>query len=1087
MRHCLSLLIVILTICTAYGQRIPVKGSVTDEAGKPLAGVSILQKGTKQFAVAKDDGSFTLTVTDPKSAVLVLTYTGYISKEVPLNGASDVTISLLPNKDNLNEVTVVSALGLTRKAKSVGYSQQSVDVGRLTETRDVNITNMLAGKVAGLQVTTTGQPTGSTRVIIRGENSITGNNQPLWVVDGVPIANNMGDVNNAGNSRGDNLDYGNGAMDLNPDDIESIEVLKGPNAAALYGSKAANGAILVTTKKAKQTGDKTLGLSVSQNMTFTSVLEYPEYQNVYGEGGSFRMASNTTVTGATGAINMGTGSRSWGGPMLGQPYNTFGGVPIPTGYVPQPDNIRNLYKTGTTSITNVAVSKADANGSFRLSYTRTGANDILEKQNLRTKNNFSLTASRKLGSRVTVDTRILYTSDNVKNRTLRNMDANSPMQAYIYMVRSMDNRYMAPWKDDNGNAFNLGSQGDAYENPYWAIYENANEDKSQRLIGGVTTTIDITKYLKFRAQISGDIAFRNGYVYRELGGRITKNGFYSHFNQKDETWNTEGLFIYNQKLGTDFTLTANLGTNFLTYNSLARNESIAALLQHDMPSISNANANPTASESQIRSKTQSVYGSAGIGFRDFLFVDVTGRNDWSSTLPPDSRSFFYPSVSGSFVFTEFLNRKSILNFGKLRASIAQVGNDAGPYQLYSTFSSASSLFLGNPSLFYNTQLKNAKLKPERTTSKEIGADLAFFNNKIRLNASVYQNNTVDQIIRASVTPETGFTQQTVNSGEMQNKGIELTLLVTPVKTKNFSWDVIANWSTNKNEVLSLTPGVTKYNLGSWFQMYSRAVVGQPYGALEGNAAMKVNDTLVVNPSGNIYSVQNTPMGSVRPKWIGSFGSTFRYKDFDFSFLVTAKWGGNLFSVSNHKANVTGNTIASLYGRDDYFFSSIILGENGNEQKGLEAGNYNILAPYADASRPKGSLYDAYIVQTNAAGVPLTDGKGNYLVGRKNDIYILPQTFWQSQDGDMTRNMFNATNIRVSELVLGYTAPKKLLVKSFFQSARFSVVARNLITLLKYTPRGIDPEAANTAGNGQGIEQGGALPYTQYGFDLKLSF
>lgn len=1068
---------IVFLCCTtaAAGQRATVKGRVTDDNGQPLPGAAVYVKGTGNGTLAKDDGTYALTVADAAKNILVASYTGYLSREAPANGAA-VNFSLPRNTTMLKDVEVVGALGLSRPGKTVGYSQQSVDPERLTEARDVNIASALAGKVAGLQVTTTGQPTGSVRIVVRGDNSITGNNQPLWVVDGVPIDNSMGDGR-------DNLDYGNGAADLNPDDIASIEVLKGPNAAALYGSKAANGAILITTKKGKSKDDGSLGVSVNQNLMWYGISEYPEYQNVYGEGNGFRTVQNAnTIIPGTNAINMGTNTRSWGAPMLGQPYNGYNGQPH--GFTPQPTNIRDLYQTSLTNITNVSVGKSDANSSFRLSYTYTGANDVLAKQNERNKHNFNLNSSRRLGKRVNLDARLMYTLDKVKNRTFRNMDPQSPMNAYIFMVRSIDEKALTPWKDANGNAFSYGAQGDGYENPYWAIHENENQDTKHRIIGGTTLTVDLLEGLKFRGQIATDMTYGTGYVFREKGARMSRLGSYSQFSQQNQNWNLEGLFMYNKKFGKTWSLNANLGTNFMQGSALMRNASVASLLNHNMPSISNSNAYPQAWENLVRNKVQSVFGSATLGFRDFLFLDVTGRNDWSSTLPENNRSFFYPSVSGSFLFTQFLPEdQQVISYGKLRASWARVGNDAGAYSLQSMFG-YGGLFLGNPWLDYENLRKSPDLKPEQTTSREVGMDLALLKDRISLSVSAYRSNTVDQIIRAQVARETGFTEEIVNAGEIRNQGLELSVKATALKTKKLSWDILLNWSTNKNKVVSLTPGVNRYTLGAWWQMTSNAEVGMPYGVLRGNAAYYKGDTLMVNAtSGRPYYEPNGYLGNFRPDWIGSLGSTFRYRSFDLSFLVTVKWGGDIYSVSNHKANVTGNTIASLRGREDFYFSSLVLGESGDEQNGIGLfGNQ-----YQDRERAKGILYDGYNPVLNASGQPVLGKDGKYIAGKKNEYWQSPQAYWQNMDFDMGNNLFDATNVRLSEVVLGYNFGGNWFRNKFIRGARLAAVGRNLWTIFKNTPKGIDPEAANTTGNAQGIEQGGSFPYRQYGVDLKFNF
>lgn len=1082
MRTCLQLMLVLMvTLNVAYAQqKKPLSGIVMDENDKPIFGVSVAEKGSTKKVETKENGTFSITLTDPVNGILVFTYVGYDRKEVAVSGKTNLIVNLNPNANRNDEVVVVSALGLTKKARSVTYSSQSVDPERLTEARDVNIVNGLAGKVVGLQVTTSGQPGSSSRVVIRGETSLTGNNQPLWVVDGVPIANNT--------TERDNLNYGGGAADLNPDDIESIEVLRGPNAAALYGSMAANGAILVTTKKGK-IGDKTLGISVNQNMMWYTITEFPAYQNIYGEGGSGRLViDNNRIAPGTNAVNMGTSERTWGAPMLGQPYNDFSGKPIPGGYTPQPDNITAFYKTSLTNTSNISINKSDAVSSFRLSYTYTKGNDVLINQNLRNKHNVNLFVTRKFGKRVSVDARVLWTNDDMQNRTYRNLDPASPLAAYVYISRSANLSAFTPWANPNGDEYGTGGYSNT-ENPYWMIYENKNQDTRNRYISGVTATIEITKSLKLRGQATGDIATFKGFQYKELGGLKTAPGFYSNRMEQEQNWNYEALLMFNKRLNSDFNLVVNAGTNLATFSNTIREAFIDRLLVHDMPSITNANAVPRVGEALNRRKIYSVYGNATLAYKDFLFLDMTSRNDWSSTLPPGNNSYFYPSFGTSFVFSNFIKDKSILSYGKLRASWAKVGNSAPPYSLTNTWSNGG-LFLNNPTFYYGTTLKNPNLKPEQTTSREVGLEMTFFKQRLNLTATVYRSSSTNQILTAQTPTETGFTNRVLNAGEMVNHGIELTANINAIKNKNFLWNMTLNWSQNKNMVKSLTDNVPTLQLGSNLGITVNAMPGRPYGVLLGNVPYKVGDTVLVQPAnGRIFYESNKYVGNFRPDWIGSVGNNFKYKNIDFSFLVTVKWGGSLYSASMARAGVQGNTIESLFGRDEFYFSNIILGENGNERQGIGQTVGTTVTPYND-SRAKGArIPGSYLPKMDAKGNILYDANGRMMVGNPNPNWTDPQTYFS----DYTLNnapavTYDATSIKLMEMVIGYNFSPSLFGKNgFIKGARLAAVGRNLWQIYRRTPRGIDPESANTSGNAQGIESGGSFPYAQYGIDFKINF
>jgi hypothetical protein len=479
-----------------------------------------------------------------------------------------------------------------------------------------------------------------------------------------------------------------------------------------------------------------------------------------------------------------------------------------------------------------------------------------------------------------------------------------------------------------------------------------------------------------------------------------------------------------------------------------------------------------------------------VGYKDFLFLDVTGRNDWSSTLPVSNCSFFYPSFSGSFVFSDFIHDKTLLSYGKLRASWAQVGNSAPVEALFTPYT-YGGIFLGNPYIYYssNNTLNNPTLKPEQTISREAGLDLTMFGDRINFNGTIYSSKAINQIISAQTPAETGFSSRYVNAGSMTNKGIELSLNAKIIRSRKFNWNMLANWSMNRNKVVALAPGVNNYTIGTNLGVTDNATVGLPYGSMTGNAPYMIGDTTLVSSNGRTIVQPNHLLGNFHPDWIGSVGTSLTYGGFDFSILFQLKWGGKIYSASYGRANFQGSTVASLYGRDAYLFSSIVLGESGNEQQGIGQTVGSTVTRYADSSRPKGAAYpNAYFIKVNAAGQPVLNKSGGYEVGVKSNIWMNPTTY----ESDMVLNntpaiTFNASDIKISEMVFGYTLPQAILSRTPIKGLRFALVGRNLWTLFKHTPQGIDPEAANTSGNAQGIEAGGSFPYAQYGCDLKVTF
>ncbi|MCW3092981.1 MAG: SusC/RagA family TonB-linked outer membrane protein [Ferruginibacter sp.] len=1086
MRLHFSLLALLLTFfTTTYCQQIPISGKVTDEKGLPLAGAVVYVKGGKTQTITKEDGTFSINVTNA-SDVLVASSINRTPVEIKLNGKRQVSISLVTITKSMDEVIVVSALGIARTQKSLTYASQTVKTESLTEARDLNVLSGLAGKVAGLQITGTGQPGGSARLTLRGDNSLSGSNQPLIVVDGVPLDNPAGDA-------GGYLDYGNPAGSINPDDIESITVLKGPNGAALYGAKAANGAILITLKKGKPGGDGTLGIDVNQSTQFYKITAFPEYQNVYGEGSAMRYAANSgnNVNQTNFGVNMGTSNQSWGAAMLGQPFNDFSGKPIEGGYVPQPNNVSDLYQNSFTSSTNLSISKSDANSAFRLSYGFTKGNDAIDNLNKLKKHTLLLTASRNLGSKIKISTRVSYINTNTQNRMPKGLSVENPLALYVYMTRSTRLSGFMPYKDANGNSIATGQVNDT-ENPFWSIYADKNEDTRAALNGGITAEVSLTSALKFRGQIVGDLATSENYIYKELGSRKTKDGFYSNDLRRQNNWYYEGLMMYNKKLHPNLSFDALAGVSMSNNNTLDRAASISALLVHEMPSIGNANSVPTASESLLRAKQQSAFAKASFGFKDFLYLDVSGRNEWSSSLPVANNSFFYSMIGGGFVFSEFIHNKNLLSSGKLRLNYAKVGNSTGAYQLTNTYS-PQGLYMGSPYLAYTTTLKNADLKPEQSISKEIGLDLSLFKNKVGISATYYQNSNINQILTAQTAYESGYTGRVVNAGEIQNKGFELSINAAPVQTKKFTWRSTVNFATNKSLVVSLIPGVNKLQLGQKLNMTVNALVGQPYGIQMGNRPYRIGDTILVSTGGRAIVQTNVITGNPRPKWTGGFQNTFTYGAFSLQVTATVKWGGVVFSESYGRAMFQGTTVKSLEGRDDWYFSSNILGESDAERRNQGQIVGTTTTRYWDSVRNKGLTYpNAYLQKVNpVTGVPLVDKDGNYIVGSPFIGEVYPQLVNGNDKvgNDVPYLTFDASSVRISELVFGYTLPKTLLgKKSFVKGAYVAVSARNIWQIYQKTPIGIDPESALGTTNGSmGIESGGSFPYATLGFSLKLSF
>ena len=1079
------LVLMLFTSAQIYAQAKPIKGTIVDAEGVPLVGAVISVKANPSNKVlSKANGLYQINVLDLDRGVLVFSFVGFTTQEILIARRSEINVKLIPNQEKLADVVVVAALGVTQKQRAVTYASQTVDPTTLTEARDLNFLNGLTGKVAGLQVTGTGQPGSSVRLTLRGDNSFSGNNQPLMVIDGVPVENPIGTAGN--------LDYGNPISNINPDDIESITVLKGPNGAALYGAKAANGAILITLKKGKPGGDGTLGIDFNQSVQGYKVTAFPDYQNVYGEGTGMRLAQNNgnTINKNNNGVNMGSFNQSWGAPMLGQPYNSFSGVPIPEGYVPQSANVSDLYQTGLTTSSNLSISKSDANSAFRLSYGFTNGNDVVPNVNLVKKHNLSIAATRNIGKVLKVESRVNYTNWNTKNRMVKNLDPGNPLAAYVYMGRSTRLGAFLPYRDEFGNS-PVTNQVNNTENPYWSIYANSNEDTRSAINGAVIATVNIATGLKLRNQIVADMSTVDNYVHKELGGRLVPLGSYSNLLSRQNNMFYESLAMYTKRLGDDFSLDALAGFSVNDINVLARSASISALLVHNMPSIGNANSVPAASESLTRSRQQSAYVKTTIGYKDFLYLDVSGRQEWSSTLPLSNNTFFYPGIGANVNFSQFIKNKNIISSGKLRVNYARVGNSTNPYQLINTYSTLG-LFLGSPLLSYTNQLKNPDLKPEQQISREIGLELSLFKNRIDFNATYYSNNTINQIVNVQTPWETGFNNRIINAGEIQNKGFELNANAKIIQKKNFSWKTGLNFSKNVNEVISILPNVNRIQLGGRLAVSVNAMVGQPFGIHLGSVPYMIGDTtLVAAATGRDIINLNQITGNPRPDWIGGLSNSFSYKGFSLQVTATVKMGGVIFSESYGRAVFQGNTLTSLEGRDAFFLSNFILGENDNERRNLGQTVGTTVTRYADSNRIKGAVYrNAYIPRSGPGGVLLTDAKGNLMVGDKFMGWISPTTYASDNViSNVPAITFDATSVRISEIILGYTFNKNFFgKKSFIKGTYVALTGRNVWQIFQATPLGIDPESVTGAGNGtMGIESGGSFPYATFGASIKLSF
>ncbi len=1070
--------VIFISVTGLFAQQREISGKVRDENLNGLPGASVINAKSKKGGVTDANGNFKVLV-DSTDEILI-SFMGYITEKIKPGKKSTIVINLKPNVKTLDQF-VVTALGISRKEKSLGYSQQSVSTQELTEARDPNLTNALAGKVAGLQLISNGGPTSSSIVVLRGIADMGSRNDPIWVIDGVPVINNIGQQN-SGSADDRALDYGNDIANLNPDMIDRIEILKGPNAAALYGSIAQNGAILITTKKGS-TKNK-IGITFNTNVMFHRVSEYPDYQNVYGAGHVLQTGrEGTSRQDSTDYPIMSSYFRSWGSPMLGQKVVNYNGQ-IST-FDPSPNNIKDYYQIGKVFTNTLSLDRSYETGSYRFSYSYIKGSDIVPEHNLQNSHSANLRAEKRFAKFLNINTGVIWANEKVHNRMYRNWSPRNPMNSFIYMTRNVSLSDLDPWKQQNGKAM-VTFDGDQFDNPLWVMNEIWNEDNRNRFIGDITLSGEIIKNLTYRGKVNQDYIQKDGYEFNNWGADYDPDGEYRNFMSVESQRNYDLLLTYDSSFfSKKFTYKVNFGMSQRDYSSTYRNAMISSLILPDIASISNTASTPSAYEQRNKKRTKSVYGFINLEYKDMIFLDMTFRADWSSTLPKDLENYTYPSISTSILYSELLKLdKNILPFGKLRFSWAMVGSDTDPYQIKNTFR-PGGIYNNDPWVYLTPLGKNPSLTPQSTTSFELGFDNRFFKDRLSFDVTLYKQNTKKQIVPIETPRASGFSRRMVNVGRVDNKGIEISAKITPIEKRNFTWDIRANWSRNINEVVELGDSNQRFWLGNMIGVNIYAEKGKPYGELRGTTQLYTSDGRPLMDKNSLQPIYTDDgyLGNAFPDWRGSVKNTFKYKNFDIGFLIDFQKGGTLYSVGHHKAQVWGNTISSLEGREDWRFSAWILGESDDERRGVGLDG----SKYTDTQRNKGIYLEGAYPLLDDKGNYVYDGDGNIVAGGSVSGYMLPQDYWQLADKNMKQNAFDRSFIKLREVTIGYTYRKPGLSKLPFDKIRIAVAGRNLWTIFKNTPKGIDPESTSTVGNAQGVEFGSVLPTAYYGFDLKFFF
>lgn len=1068
MKTVFTCLCVCLLVFKGKAQQIAATGTVQDiNSASPLAGVSIVEKGTNNGVQTQQDGSYKINVAG-KNAVLVITYIGYNPRELSLNNKGKLNVSLIPNTTLLNDV-VVTALGIQRNKKELGYSIQTVQSKDLTEVRQTNLVNALAGRVAGVQVTNGSSGVGSaSRIIIRGENSLTGTNQPLFVVDGVPISNKVLTNNTENNEVGfQEVDYGNGAADISPDDIASITILKGAAAAALYGSRAAAGAIVINTKDG--THKKGLGISFNSSVTFETPLVLPQYQNIYGAGSGGKFSYED---GFGAGVNDG-GLTSFGPRLGGQLVKQFNGPstdrngnavrgadiiarngnPIdPTPFNAHPDNLKEFYQTGTTYINNISFEGGNEKTGMRLSYTNLDNKGIVPNTDLK-RNSLAFSGSSQVTSKITARAYFNFINSSSTNRPSLGYGSENPMYTYNWTGRQVDTRDLRNYWQAGAAGFSQFNANYLWlDNPFFTNYENTNGFNKNRLLGNASVNYAINDHLSIRVRSGLDYYHDLRASKRAFSTKRFVNGAYREDEIDYSEINTDALVTYNASLSKNWKLSLSGGGNILRQKS-KYNSTVAGQLS--VPGIYNFSNSkiPLVSTQEITDKQiNSLYAIGNFTFKNYLFTDLTVRNDRSSTLPADARSYTYYSGAVSLVLSELAKMPAMISYSKLRVSYAKVGSDTDPYQLNNTFVFNQN-YGSTPLLTNSTRLLNPSLTPEKINSIEAGAEVYFLKDRIGLDVTVYQNTSTDQIINLPASASSGYISRLVNGGKVQSRGLEIMLKAVPVSTANFKWTSFANFSTNKSKVKELPDGVDQYVTGfeSVYESTDNSVFfiatptnGGRVGDMYGTGLMQVNGQTVYDSKG--FPVRDSKLrnlGNYNPDFILGFGNEIAYKNFSFNFLWDWRQGGVFLSRTFSLGSTSGILKSTLPGRET---GIVGVGVTNN----------------GTATTPK---YDL-----NTKSISAADYYGQYY-NRANEA----------------TTMFDASYLKLRQVGLGYTFSKNISKRINANSMRLGIILNNVL-LFTQNPN-VDPELNAVQGRKyvNGVDDMSLPSSRSLGINLNVNF
>ncbi|APA64344.1 SusC/RagA family TonB-linked outer membrane protein [Maribacter sp. 1_2014MBL_MicDiv] len=1067
MKH--LLLVLTLFICTMVNAQETITGTVKDTDGNTIPYVNIVLSGTLNGTTTNENGIYTIDVPE-LSGALEFSVLGYETKIITINNRRTIDIVLGDSSEVLDEV-VLTALGLKRETKELGYVVQSLDAKGVTEVKSVNFLDNLSGKLAGVTINQGATGVGSSsKITIRGEASFS-NNNPLFIVDGVPINNNsVFNFTNEAAAGFQEIDFGNGAMEVNPDDIAEVSVLKGPSAAALYGTRASNGVIIIETKSGKNS--KGLGISYNTSFFVDSAFQLPDFQNEYGQGNSGEFAFVDGLGGGTNDLI----TYSWGprldvGNLIPQydspvtlPDGTvvrggdtalYSGIPItPTEFRSQPDNLKNFYETGTTLINNIAISNGFDTGNYRLSFTDLRSESIipgvdLDRQTVSARLNFQPIDKLRINSSISY---INSNSDNRPSNGYGSENANYSLVAWgprSLNIENLKNYWQPGLEGIQQYSYNYTF----FDNPYFILNENRNSFNRDRVFGNISASYDITDHLTATVRTGMDYSSELRQLRRAYSSNRFANGGYAEHDVFYREINTDFLINYTNQFN-NFNIDVSLGGNRLDQKAFTSQSQTTSLAQPGIFRLSNAASPIEVFEFESNKRINSFYGLAKIGYKDFLFLDVTGRNDWSSALATpfsvDNTSFFYPSVSSSFIVSKVVNLPEVISFVKLRASWAQVGNDTDPYQTTGAFV-AQTPFNGQPTFSNSNTIANADLQPEQTSSFEVGADLRFFNDQLRFDVSYYNALTKDQIISLPIGISSGYTQQVVNGGEVRSKGLEVIVGVSPIISQNFKWNSTLNFSTNRSTVESLPQDEGRLTL-AYSRIYDsqnqtvflQAEEGGRVGDLYGTGYLKnENGDFILTDEGRyIPDNELQKLGNYNPDFMLGFNNQFNYKNWNMGFLLDWRQGGIIVSRTRALGNVGGQLAETAF-------------------------------------RPEGGIVPEGVVNTGTEDNPVYE---------TNTVAVSAESYYRQfyDRNHEENNTYDASFLKLRQLSIGYTFNNLSL---FNQDATLSLslIGKNLFAITE-NPH-FDPEQLAVQGQGfiSGVEDMSYATTRSIGFKAGFNF